>query len=554
MHCVIFALLLSLEVVFSCPIREDTRIVYSLANGVGPASKIWVEDFLWWWQSYDPTIQYMALSAEDLKDCILKNYPNLNLYINPGGNAYDQLSDLGPKGTQHIIDFVYRNQQHATSAYVGFCAGGYVAAHDFIWETMYEGVGFYNFTIDPPLSIFPHTVEGSIVDINDDQYGDQKNSKFRSVNVSNGHTMLYYGGSTFGWNGAPAYADETSPDYDARVEVLVYYTDFYGYYSQNIPAAWKYGRNVLLTSVHPEADNCTFEQDTDCPPAGTLSTEVILQNRAWLSTYINEVAQTQFKIPPVPLAPVFNTTPPHRQYAKEPCYENYIPLFSADNSLDGNMNGNIEGSSGNSIDAEVLFCEDFDSLGEGDVPSGLSPQFQRNQSNYQYILPWNTTYISSWGGYSYAEPYSGDGYAINVPQAPSKLLQASITTREFSATACTYPTVNKITSNNTGTSGEEKHTKAQKISIEYVYAGVADVEGYMEVQYSDSPSSSRWERKYETVAYHKLQGDKPSQWRKHGVIADIAGSNTARVRFICAAGASARNFCALDSLFIVCAY
>lgn len=68
--------------------------------------------------------------------------------------------------------------------------------------------------------------------------------------------MLYYGGSSFGWNGANAYHDESDPDYDPDLEVLLYYTDFYGFKTYNLPAAWRY-HNLLLTSVHPEADNCT---------------------------------------------------------------------------------------------------------------------------------------------------------------------------------------------------------------------------------------------------------------------------------------------------------
>jgi hypothetical protein len=44
--------------------------------------------------------------------------------------------------------------------------------------------------------------------------------------------------------------------FDPDVEVLLYYQDFYGFNTFNLPAAWRY-RNLLLTSVHPEADNCT---------------------------------------------------------------------------------------------------------------------------------------------------------------------------------------------------------------------------------------------------------------------------------------------------------
>lgn len=164
-----------------CPLTDDVRIVYSLVNGVGPASKIWVEDLLWWWQQADPSLRYTAVDAAALQHCDLASFPNLRVYINPGGDAYSQLGDMGAAGADNIKRFVYRDQRWP-SAYVGFCAGGYIAAHDYLWESVYEGVDYYDYQHNPPLSIFPHTVEGSIVDINDDQYADQFGSKFRTVN------------------------------------------------------------------------------------------------------------------------------------------------------------------------------------------------------------------------------------------------------------------------------------------------------------------------------------------------------------------------------------
>jgi glutamine amidotransferase-like uncharacterized protein len=214
-------------------------------------SLIWVQDFLWWWQQYDKSIEYIGINEQDFQNCDMLSFTNLRIYINPGGDAYSQLSAMGSTGAANLKAFLLRDQAIAPSAYVGFCAGGYLASHDYIWETVYEGPGYYNFESNPPLSLFPHSVEGSIFDINDDEFGDQNGSKFRPVNMSNGHVMLYYGGSTFGYNGVPAYADPRSEQYDASVQVLVYYSDFYGFNSVNIPAAWRYN-NLLLTSVHPE--------------------------------------------------------------------------------------------------------------------------------------------------------------------------------------------------------------------------------------------------------------------------------------------------------------
>jgi hypothetical protein len=82
-----------------------------------------------------------------------------------------QLSALGATGRKNLLAFI--NRAEPPSAYVGFCAGGYIAAHDYLWETLYEGPGYYNFADSPPLSVFPHTVEGSLTDVVDDQFGDQ---------------------------------------------------------------------------------------------------------------------------------------------------------------------------------------------------------------------------------------------------------------------------------------------------------------------------------------------------------------------------------------------
>ena len=85
----------------SCPITNSTTVVYSTVNGVGPASLIWVQDLLWWWKQGDSSVDYLDLTAADFQVCDLQSYPNLKIYINPGGDAYDQLSALGPVGTQN---------------------------------------------------------------------------------------------------------------------------------------------------------------------------------------------------------------------------------------------------------------------------------------------------------------------------------------------------------------------------------------------------------------------------------------------------------------------
>jgi glutamine amidotransferase-like uncharacterized protein len=473
-----------------CALAADTAVVYSLANGVGGASKIWVQDLLWWWSRADRSLTYQSLSETEIQNCDLAASPALRLFINPGGNAYDQLTALGAAGTQHVKAFVQRGRAGgAASAYAGFCAGGYIAAQSYLWETLYEGPGYYNFAKDPPLGIFPHLVEGSLVDISDDQFGDQFGSKARLVNVSNGHQMLYYGGSSFGWNGVADLLDPASPEHDAAIEGLLYYEDFYGFRTANLPAAWSY-RNVFISSIHAEADNCTVvpsDPDTsDCTPAGTIPADMILANRAWLAAQLNAVAGTNFSVPTVPRAPSFDTTPPHSGYPAARC----------------------AGS----------FCDSFDAVA-GEVPSGLW-RWERNQTYFAYPQPWNTTFIGKWGGVDYGAPHEGNGYAIVVPKA-TQPLAATITSRAVDTTA------------------PAKLTFAYKGKTSTTHGG----HGAFTVDATTDDGTS-----WKTLLSESLAGGEG--WTVPRAI-QLPPSKRTRVRFSClTAQPSTTNFCAIDSVKI----
>ena len=415
-----FALLVSCvatEAPSACPVTSSHAVVYSKASGVGGASVLWVEDFLWWLkQAADADadaapFSYIGLVEGEIQACDFASFPNLRLYINPGGNAYNQLAALNVSGTANIKAFVTRNASRGASAYAGFCAGAYMASENYLWETMFEGGGYFDFRKNPPLGLFPHTVEGSLVDINDDQYSDQFGHKYRAVNVSNGHTMVYFGGSSFGFNGAEDISNPESPQYDKVLEVLLYYQDFYGYKTVNLPAAWRY-KNMLLTSIHAEADNCTQDRENaetaDCPAQDDawLTEAEILRNRAWLVKQINAVAGTKLVMPP-------NTPQPNMSVAKP---HSSLPVPACRAAAEGKAGA-------------PLFCDGFDSS-SGAVYAGLTPQWQRNQSNYNSPQPWNTTFVDAWPGcarpcstgskpngrsITYGKAHSGDGYAVCVP-------------------------------------------------------------------------------------------------------------------------------------------
>jgi glutamine amidotransferase-like uncharacterized protein len=57
----------------------------------------------------------------------------VKLFLNPGGNAYKQLSGLGKTGTERLKTFIQRNQSSmGSSAYAGICAGAYLASTAFL--------------------------------------------------------------------------------------------------------------------------------------------------------------------------------------------------------------------------------------------------------------------------------------------------------------------------------------------------------------------------------------------------------------------------------------
>lgn len=338
-------------------------IVYNIGDSkhsdVGTASYTWMKNFLTWWQSQDPSIKFIGRSPTQIQTDDYVDCPSLRLFIQPGGNTYSSLSNLGTKGAATIKNFVNRPQTNPSS-YAGFCAGGYMAAYDYIWETFYEGPSYFqSYNVPAPLGFMPHTVEGSLFDIGDDQFGSyDTKTRYRMVNISNGHQMVYYGGSTVGYNGVPGYADPSSPQYDPKMKPLIYFTDFYGFNSVNIPAAWLYTSNILMTSVHPEADSSVC---VDCLATGTIPSAVSTRNWQWLCHYLNQITQSSFNCP-MTSSPVFNTTAPHNTYPKLPCYST-VPSPS-----------------------NILFCDDFN-VAKGSVYPGLAMQWQRNMTTWNSAQP-----------------------------------------------------------------------------------------------------------------------------------------------------------------------
>lgn len=247
----------------TCPINSSTNVVvYGQTGngGVGRVSVSWMTHFFNWWKSQDPTVDYTILSADDVKsNCQLAGYPNLKLYVQPGGVAYDQQNTLGQAGKDNILAFI-----NSGKAYYGVCAGFYYAATDYYWEGAYS---------NPPylLGKFP-TVEGSVTGIADYEVP----PGYAMTRLSNGNEVVYSGGPTRGWSQTPSAFPGTE---------MAYFTAIPG----QLPAIIIDG-DMLLSSVHLEA----YENEG----IFGLTTAERTENYKWLANMLNTVTNAGFYVPP----------------------------------------------------------------------------------------------------------------------------------------------------------------------------------------------------------------------------------------------------------------
>ena len=80
-----------------CPLKSSTRIaVYAdESGGVGPGSHAWTSAFFSWWAASNPGLQWAELSAEQVHtSCVLADFESLLLYVQPGGDAFNQSQSL----------------------------------------------------------------------------------------------------------------------------------------------------------------------------------------------------------------------------------------------------------------------------------------------------------------------------------------------------------------------------------------------------------------------------------------------------------------------------
>lgn len=256
---------------------------------------------------------------------------------------------------------------------------------------------------------------------------------------------------------------------------------------------------MLLCSIHPEASNCTDQQDVDCPPQGTLPMARILQNWAWLAMYINEISGASFIIPPVPIAPSFDSTPPHTSYSQKSCYE---------------------------TDSAILFCDDFERDFEHQIAYGLAPQFQRNESDYYYSHPWNTSFITSWNGMHYTAAFEGEGYAVAVPMSILPHY-SGIETKDIALR-------NKCSSG--------------AVSLKFALKGKTVSSGSFSVEVRPLT-----EQNWSILSSAALNPPLDSWMLVEERIVLPASTEAFRLKFVCSSGSSSDNYCAMDSIRVLCA-
>jgi len=246
----------------SCPIVASTDFaIYGQTSegGVATSSRRWMAHFFDWWKAQDPAVEYLFLSAAEAQACtnLKSTYPNLRMWVQPGGNAYDQQGTLGATGKANINSFIDKG-----GAYLGVCAGAYYAAPDYWWEGEH-------YAHPHLLGAYPRAMEGAISNI-------APWPGYAMTALSNGRHAIYYGGPTLGL--------QHTNLADLAGEKVASFASIDG----QLPAVIIYG-NLLLTSVHLEA----FEDDE----SSGLGAADRIENYKYLATLINRVARTNFRIP-----------------------------------------------------------------------------------------------------------------------------------------------------------------------------------------------------------------------------------------------------------------
>ena len=273
------ASLLALCCAAPCIITDKTVVaVYGdSAGGVGVHSAFWTRSYFDWWAESAAALRGGGVAffdhAAQLNDCPpLASFPNLLLWVQPGGATDEQCAALGPAGRDNILDFAASDHGHVWAT----CAGFYFAAGSYWWYGGFEGKAWA-----------PHwfpTVEGPITAIA--SYPD-----YAPTTLTNGLTVVYYGGPALGLN-------LTTSALPSGTTVLAYY-DAPGV-PKDVPAILRYKGpfvDALFSSPHPEA---MFNDGLVCEPPlppGCITEQQQLANWHFLAEELNDLMGTAFEVP-----------------------------------------------------------------------------------------------------------------------------------------------------------------------------------------------------------------------------------------------------------------
>jgi hypothetical protein len=266
-----------------CAVRKDADIiVYAAigAGGVGDNSIAWTRAFFSWLVSANPSLvvdyaedpsQFSGYPS-DASGCKLTSFASLKLWVQPGGSADNMTTSLGPGGRDNLLDFAASAQGH----FMGTCAGYYYAAGSWWWFD-----DFY------PMAWAPHwwpTVEGPLSPIA--VYPD-----YAPVQLSDGRTVLYWGGPVLGLNKTAAAIP------NGATELVKYASPLL---AAPLGAAYRYEGTyikALFSSAHPEAVAGSGIACSPPLPAGCITPAQQLSNWRWLGAEINALLGTSFVIP-----------------------------------------------------------------------------------------------------------------------------------------------------------------------------------------------------------------------------------------------------------------
>lgn len=262
-----------------CSLPKDSNVVVYAstgAGGVGDNSAAWTRQFFTWVQTKNPdlVVGYVEDASEiSTQSCNLITFPDLKLWVQPGGSADNQTLSLGPGGRDNILNFADTPQGHILAT----CAGFYYMAGSYWW---YDS--FY------PIAWAPHfwpTVEGPIVPI-------AAYPNYAPVKLSDGRTVLYWGGPTLGLNHTGS-----SVPYPGGEQLVSFDTPLL---EKPLGAAFRYhGAHVkaLFSSPHPEA---VAGQGVTCSPPlppGCITPAEQLANWVWLAKQLNDLTGESWVIP-----------------------------------------------------------------------------------------------------------------------------------------------------------------------------------------------------------------------------------------------------------------